>query len=47
MNKIRAKLRKIIKEEIRRLNEASDLSPEQKAFFEPILKKVLKNWVTR
>ena len=38
VNKIKARLRKIINEEIRRLNEASDLSPEQKAFYEPIFK---------
>ena len=42
MNKIKARLRKIIKEEIRRLNEASDLSPEQEAFFEPIVKEGAK-----
>ena len=42
MNKIKAKLRTIIKEEIRRLNEASDLTPEQEAFFEPIFKQGAK-----
>ena len=42
VNKIKARLRTIIKEEIRRLNEASDLSPEQKAFYEPIFKEGAK-----
>ena len=42
MNKIKTRLRKIIKEEIRKLHEASELTPEQKKFFEPIFKQGAK-----
>ena len=42
MNKIKAKLRTIIKEEIRKLHESSELTPEQKAFFEPIFNEGAK-----
>ena len=42
MNKIKTRLRKIIKEEIRKLHEASELTPEQKEFFEPIFKEGAK-----